>query len=117
MRLARTVISWLKELRGRQPDHVEQPEPPRLIDIRLGYALFSDIRSHAENFARGEEAGFLLCSLSHCENRDVLLGREWLPIPDEAIERNTHGSVLSWSAAFNSDVLQRAVEGEMTPVL
>lgn len=117
MRLTRMVASWLNRLRGRQPDHVEEPEPLRLIDVRLGAALFNDIRNHVENFARGEEAGFLLCSLSRCENRDVLLGREWLPIPDEAIERNTRGSVLSWSAAFNSDVLQRAVEREMTLVL
>jgi molybdopterin-synthase adenylyltransferase len=116
IQLARGAAAWLNARFGRRPDEVQQPTP-RLVDLRLGAQLFSDVRAHVEDFIRGEEAGFLLCSLSRCENRDVLLGREWLPIPDEVIERNMNGSVLSWSAAFNSDVLQRAVQGEMTPVL
>jgi len=70
-----------------------------------------------ENFDRGEEAGFLICALSRLPDRDVLLAREWHPVPDAAIERNANGSVLSWSAEFNSDVLQRAVDLDATAVL
>lgn len=115
MRLRVKIAEWLRRPRRST---AEAPSPPsRLIDVRLGAQLFNKVRSHVENFERGEEAGFLLCSRSICENRDVLLGREWLQIPDQAITRNAHGSVLSWSAEFNSDVLQRAVDLEMTPVL
>ena len=44
----------------------------------------------------------------------MLLAREWHPVPEEAIERNSHGSVLSWTPEFNSHVLQRAVERDAT---
>jgi len=93
------------------------PSALRTIDLRIASGLFDQVRSHVEDFRRGEEAGFLICSVSRLDDRDVLLAREWHPIPDSAIERNTHGSVLSWSAQFNSDVLQRAVDLEATPVL
>jgi molybdopterin/thiamine biosynthesis adenylyltransferase len=115
MRLPARIAAWLTRWRRQAPE--AEPLPVRLVDVRLVAGLFGEIRGHVENFAYGEEAGFLLCSLSRCEHRDVLLGREWMPIPDEAIARNAHGSVLSWSADFNSDVLQRAVDREMTPVL
>jgi molybdopterin/thiamine biosynthesis adenylyltransferase len=117
MRLPAKIADWLARLQQRSAVQAAGPPLLRLIDVRLGAHLFDQVRSHVENFQRGEEAGFLLCSRSICENRDVLLGREWLPIPDHAIARNAHGSVLSWSAEFNSDVLQRAVDLEMAPVL
>jgi len=93
--------------------------PPvlRQLDVRISADLFDAVRAHVEDDRRGEEAGFLLCSVSRLEHRDNLLAREWIPVPDRAIERNTHGSVLSWSAAFNSEVVQRALEADMTAVL
>jgi molybdopterin/thiamine biosynthesis adenylyltransferase len=93
------------------------PLVPRRIDVRLSADLFAQVRSHVENFSRGEEAGFLLCGLSSSDDRDVLLGREWISIPESAIERLAHGSVLSWSAQFNSDMLERALEEHATLVL
>jgi molybdopterin/thiamine biosynthesis adenylyltransferase len=100
----------------------ESPLAPPLthpggVDLRIARRLFDDVRSHVEDFTHGEEAGFLICSLSRVEDRDVLLAREWHPVPVSAIARNSHGSVLSWSAKFNSDVLQRAVDLGATPVL
>ena len=77
----------------------------------------ADVRAHVEDFSRGEEAGFLLCSLSRGDRADHLIAREFRPIPERAIERFTGGSVLSWSAEFNSEALQRAVDLNATPVL
>jgi molybdopterin/thiamine biosynthesis adenylyltransferase len=89
----------------------------REIDLRIDGDLFRRVRAHVEDFSRGEEAGFLLCGLSRLAGLDVLLAREWLPIPESAIERGAHGSVLSWSADFNSDALARAVELGATLIL
>jgi molybdopterin-synthase adenylyltransferase len=89
----------------------------REVDVRITEALFERVREHVENFRHGEEAGFLLCGLSRLEDRDVLIAREWIPIPPSAIERGKHGSVLGWSADFNSEVLVRAVELDCSPVL
>jgi molybdopterin-synthase adenylyltransferase len=89
----------------------------RRVDLRVGADLFAIVRAHVEDFTCGEEAGFLVCSLSRLADRDVLLAREWLPVPRAAIERNARGSVLSWSEAFNSHALERALELDGTPVL
>lgn len=93
-----------------------QPEP-RPIDMRITTDLMSRVRAHVDDFSRGEEAGFLLCSVSRGERNDHLLAREFVPVPETAIERFTDGSVLSWSAEFNSHVLQRAVDLGAVPVL
>jgi molybdopterin/thiamine biosynthesis adenylyltransferase len=47
----------------------------------------------------------------------VLLARDWIPIPQHAIARNTDGSVLSWAADFNSEVVQRALASDSAPIL
>lgn len=102
---------WLR--RTRTPDR----SPRRGIDLRIAAPLFDRVRNHVEDFSRGEEAGFLLCARSRLPNRDVLLARHWLPVPDAAISRYSEGSVLSWSAEFNSDVLDAALKDDCTPVL
>jgi molybdopterin-synthase adenylyltransferase len=89
---------------------------PLIVDLRITGDLFNQVRAHVEDFSRGEEAGFLICRINRLPDRDVLLASEWIPIPDQAITRN-QGSVLSWSADFNSAVLTRAVELHATPVL
>jgi molybdopterin/thiamine biosynthesis adenylyltransferase len=89
----------------------------RLVDLRITRGLFEQVRAHVEDATRGEEAGFLLCSVSRLEELDVLLAREWVPIPETALARNTAGSVLSWSAQFNASVLERAIGMEASPVL
>jgi molybdopterin-synthase adenylyltransferase len=101
---------WRRILRRRQSEIAPAERNTRYLDVRVTRALFGDIRSHVENTARGEEAGFVICSLARSDDHDVLLARDWQPIPEEAIERNAHGSVLSWSAEFNSSVLQRALD-------
>jgi molybdopterin/thiamine biosynthesis adenylyltransferase len=121
------MTSWLKRVvrrlrpEARRVRATVDPEAPagrrRAIDIRIAAPLFDDVRGRVEDFGRGEEAGFLICSVSRLADRDVLLAREWHPVPDSAIERNAHGSVLSWSAEFNSTILARAVDLEATLVL
>ncbi len=90
---------------------------PDTVDVRIAAGLFEEVRAHVEDFSRGEEAGFLICSGSRVETGHVLLAREWHPIPEAAIARYAGGSVLSWTADFNSRVLQRAVDLDGTPVL
>ncbi len=108
------VLGRLRRARGARA----APAPtPRDLEVRIAAGLFAQLREHVEDFSRGEEAGFLICSASRLENRDVLLAREWHPIPDPVLQRGTEGSALSWSAAFNSQILARAVELDATPVL
>ena len=90
---------------------------PRMLDVRIDRDRFRVVCAHVEDFSRGEEAGYLLCSISRLPDRDVLLAREWMPVPEWAIERNAHGSVLSWSSTFNSEALQRAHDMHATLVL
>jgi molybdopterin-synthase adenylyltransferase len=111
--------SWRKLWRRKDTpaEAVEAVPIPRYIDVRIARGLFDQVRAHVEDFSRGEEAGFLICGLNRLNDHDVLLVREWMPVPDEAITRGGHGSVLSWSAEFNSEVLAHAVELDSAPVL
>lgn len=90
---------------------------PISVDVRIDADLLTAVREHIEDFRQGEEAGFLVCSVSELPDRFVLLAREWLPVPEAAVERNAHGSVLSWSAKFNGEALQRALDLNGTLVL
>lgn len=112
-----TLRERLRRFFGRARPSKPESQRARLLDVRIPADLFNDVRGHVEDTRRGEEAGFLLCSLSRLDDRDNLLVREWIPVPDRAIERNSHGSVLAWSAAFNSEVLERALDRDMTAVL
>lgn len=87
------------------------------VDIRLNSALFDRVLEHVEDFDRGEEAGFLICSTSRLAERFVLLAREWYPIPESHLARYANQSVLTWSADFNSTMLQKAVDEDATLVL
>ena len=82
---------------------------PRLdgVEVRIGGAAFAGVRSHVENFRNGEEAGFLLCGYALVEDRDVLLAREWMPVPEhQKVRRGRYG--LEWTPAFSALVLARA---------
>lgn len=87
------------------------------VEIRIEQKLLTEVRAHVEDFTRGEEAGYLVCSVSERGDHYVLLAREWLPVPDAEIKRKAHGSVLSWSARFNGEVLQHALDLGCTIVL
>ena len=110
---------WRKlRRRRRTPGHpAASPSAQRDLDIRIAADLFERVRAHVEDFSRDEEAGFLICGLNRLDNRDVLLAREWVPVPEEAIARGAYGSVLSWSANYNSQLLAHPVELGCTPVL
>lgn len=110
----RLIHRWWTARRARGV--ATDDEQLRRVDLRVSQPLFEIVRSHVEDFSRGEEAGFLICSINRLDDGDVLLAREWHPVPESAIERNSHGSVLSWSAEFNSNVLQRAVDLDATVV-
>lgn len=105
----------LRSLRGKRG--IPPSEVRRVVDVRVSEELFARVLAHIEDFSRGEEAGFLICSISRLPPRDILLAREWLPVPASALERNAEGSVLSWSASFNSAALERALAVDATLVL
>lgn len=116
----RTILASLRP--RRQPANglrsVARARPDRRqVDIRITAALFSRVRAHVENFTHGEEAGFLICAVSRLDGTDVLLAREWMPVPENALRRNSSGSVLSWSAQFNSSVIEKALAMGAAPVL
>jgi molybdopterin/thiamine biosynthesis adenylyltransferase len=113
--LARWHMLWRRGAGTAQT--IEWTQKPRYLDIRIARDVFDRMRAHVEDFSRGEEAGFLICGHSRLEKGDVLLVREWMPVPEGAIIRGGDGSVLSWSAEFNSAVLAHAVELDATPVL
>jgi molybdopterin-synthase adenylyltransferase len=117
MGLLATLRRLVSGSREDIPPDLEPLAEPRQLDVRISGQLFHRVREHVEDFTRGEEAGYLICSLNRLADLDVLLAREWMPIPDRAITRNEHGSVLSWSADFNSEVLARALDLDGTPVL
>lgn len=83
-----------------------------VFDLRIDGPLFEKVRAHIEDDSRGEEAGFLICSESAGDGRVALLARDWIPIPEWAVERGDglHDSVLAWSAEFSSRVIERALE-------
>lgn len=117
--MRRLIAALGRIVRREQPAAAPsaQAEAPRRLDLRITGALFARVRDHVEDFSRGEEAGFLLCSISRGREADHLLAREFLPVPESELERFTDGSVLSWSAKFNSEVLALAVDMDTTPVL
>lgn len=71
--------------------------------------MWADARRHVEDFSRGEEAGFFVCSHSRHSRGEDLIAREWHPVPEEALQRGEGGYVTSWSAAFTDQMVQRAV--------
>jgi molybdopterin/thiamine biosynthesis adenylyltransferase len=122
LRLPLRLPRWVRRLRGDgdpavRPEVTHAAPAPRGVDIRVTARLFAQVRAHVEDFTRGEEAGFLLCSLSALDTSDVLLAREWRPVPQSELRRNAHGSVLSWSSRFNSEIVERAIAIDAAPVL
>jgi molybdopterin-synthase adenylyltransferase len=88
---------------GPAPD-----QPERGVELWVPDRQFAEIRRHVEDLRRGEEAGFLICGVSRLPDRDLLLGREWLPVPDDAVTDRGGRYGLAWSGAFNARVVGRA---------
>src|SRR5207302_10662920 len=103
----------LGNLVGRLRGHgrkVDRLVPRRdAIELRVPASQFAAARLHIEDFRRGEEVGFLICSIAHRPGVVTLLAREWHPVPSEQIRRHDDGYVSSWSAEFNSQMLERAL--------
>jgi molybdopterin-synthase adenylyltransferase len=79
--------------------------------------MFSAIKQHIEDTAKGEEGAFAFCGYSRAGNIDVLLVRDWRPIPESAVVRRDHRYGLEWSSAFSSEMLARAVRMNAALVL
>lgn len=100
LRLAR---QWF----GRRPRKTSAQLRLSGIELRVGADQFASIRTHVEDVRHGEEAGVLLCGYDRVQDRDVLLAREWVPIPDEdKVRRGRYG--LEWTASFSARILARA---------
>jgi molybdopterin-synthase adenylyltransferase len=113
----RRLARWSGRSASPPPVAPLEPAEPVTMDVRIESRMFAAVREHVENTSRGEEAGFLVCSVSALPDRLVLIANEWLPVPEREIERDTDRSALSWSAKFNGEVLAYALERDGTLVL
>ena len=93
------------------------PRPAAAVDIRVPRSLWEVAREHVEDLSRGEQAGFMLCSCSQLPNRDILIAREWVRIPPEAVEARGNGYATRWSAQYNAALLQRCDRDGLSAVL
>lgn len=103
------MIRWLRALINlrRREDAAQMRRRLDGIEVRIGGVPFASLRSHVETFHHGEEGGFLLCGCARVEDRDVLLAREWMPVPeDQKVRRGRYG--LEWTPTFSAQVLARA---------
>lgn len=103
MRPSTKVLSSARQRARGSRDPVQAP----IADLRISGGLFDDVRAHVEDFSRGEQAGFLVCSVASRVPDVILCAREWYPIPKEAITRSEN-FCLSWSAEFNAAMIDRA---------
>jgi molybdopterin/thiamine biosynthesis adenylyltransferase len=87
----------------RGPARADRP-----VELRIEGGRFAAVRAHVEDTRRGEEAGVLICGVGRLRDRDVLLAREWIPVPDDAVTARGNGYALSWNATFTGTVLARA---------
>lgn len=89
---------------GREPSTAPRPVP---IELRIGGQTFAAIRKHIEDATHGEEAAFLFCGVAVVDGLDVLLVREWLPVPMHAKVRS-HEYGMEWTPVFSAQVLAHA---------
>lgn len=103
-------LSWIRRLTPTSPPELASVAIERRLRLRVPAAMWAGARGHVEDFSRGEEAGFFICSHARHTRGEDLIAREWHPVPEGALERGTNGYVLSWSAAFNDQMVRRAAE-------
>lgn len=63
-----------------------------------------------------EWAGYLLCGTMETDERIVLLGREWCPIPERFRIRGTHAG-MTWHPDFDVEMLNRVQREELACVV
>ena len=90
---------------------------PEQIELRVPASTVAALRLHVEDFSRGEEVGFLICSIARRRGAVALLALEWHPVPPHVVDRRSSGYVSAWPAEFNSRMLQRALELDGTVVV
>lgn len=104
------VTRWVRALVGRPPvDDATLGTRTRLsgFEVRISSGEFRRVRGDVEDSRDGEQGGFIICGYSRVEDRDVLLAREWIPVPDgEKVRRGRYG--LEWTASFSARILARA---------
>lgn len=102
-------MKLLRRLFGARSE-VEVPPVPDRIELRIPGGLFADVLRHTTDTTRGEEAGFLLCSVALGDHGTTLLARDWLPVPEEEVIRRGGKFVVEWTPAFNSKAISNALE-------
>lgn len=114
----RVRLAWLWPFaRTRpQPPGFESPPSPE-VELRIGQATLAAVRQHIEDATNGEEGAFLICGHARTGQLDLLLVRQWLPIPDSAVVSRDGEYGLEWNAEFSSEVLERAANLGGTLVL
>ena len=90
--LLRRLARWGGHLLGGgRPASASAPAvglaEPLTVDARVEGEMFAALRKHVEDTSRGEEAAFLVCSVSALPDGVDLIVRDWLPVPESEIER------------------------------
>jgi molybdopterin-synthase adenylyltransferase len=98
---------------GRRAQRAAIAEPARMagaVEVRVGTDIWSAIIDHVEDMSRGEEGAFLFCGYAGVAGDDILLVRDWWPIPATDLVSRSRSYGLEWSADFSSRVLEHAVD-------
>src|SRR3954451_9890529 len=74
------VLGWFRRFVPlAAPERSRTPVEQRLR-ARVPAAMWAGARRHVEDFSRGEEAGFFVCSYSRHSRGEELIAREWHPV-------------------------------------
>jgi molybdopterin/thiamine biosynthesis adenylyltransferase len=76
------------------------------LDLRLTGSLWRQIRTHVFDLARGEQAGALLVRGHPAAAPVLLVGEQFLPIPEDHVLDRRHG--LRWDGRFNLRLAEAA---------
>jgi molybdopterin/thiamine biosynthesis adenylyltransferase len=108
---------WPFRRRAPVPAITELARAPGTVEVRVGTSMWSSIIAHVEDTSRGEEGAFLFSGYACIAGNDVMLVRDWWPIPESAVVGRNRAFGLEWSAEFSSRVLKHAVDSNAGIVL
>lgn len=78
------------------------------VSIRIDRLTWADVLSEVFDYRLRERAGALFVRGYPAGNPAILVGVEWMPVPEEFVRPSSHG--LSFDGRFNLRVVERAAE-------
>jgi molybdopterin/thiamine biosynthesis adenylyltransferase len=87
--------------------YVEPAAGPDIV-IRVDRHAWEDVLQEINEFTSRERAGVLFVTSAPRVEPELLIGLEWMPVPDEHVIASDHG--LTFDGRFNLRVAERAAE-------